>query len=49
LKVFGHSLKNLGHSQKTLRPPGIPSWLRAGVQYRPTYDMESEMLQVREN
>jgi len=22
-------LKNLGPSQKTLRPPGVPSWLRA--------------------
>jgi len=27
-KTIGHSLKNLGPSQKTLRPPGVPSWLR---------------------
>ena len=26
---IGHSLKNLGHSMKTLRPPGVPSWTRA--------------------
>jgi len=29
MKIIGHSLKNLGPSQKTLRPSGVPSWLRA--------------------
>jgi len=29
LKAIGHSLKNLGPSQKTLPPPGVPSWLRS--------------------
>jgi len=29
LKIFGHSLKKLGRSQKTLRHPGVPGWLRA--------------------
>jgi len=29
LQCRGHSLKNLGPSQKTLRPPGVSSWLRA--------------------
>jgi len=28
-KCVGHSLKNLGPSQKTLRSPGVPSLLRA--------------------
>jgi len=29
LKTIGHSLKNLGLSQKTLRHPWCPGWLRA--------------------
>jgi len=28
MKTTGHSLKNLGPYQKTLRPPGVPSCLR---------------------
>jgi len=28
-KNIGHSSKNLGLSWKTLRPRGVPSWLRA--------------------
>jgi len=28
LKSIGHSLWNLSPSQKTLRPPGVPNWLR---------------------
>jgi len=31
LKTIGHSLKNLGPIRK-LRPPGVPSWLRAWMQ-----------------
>jgi len=27
--MIGHSLKNLGPSQKTFLLPGVPSWLRA--------------------
>jgi len=30
-KSVGHSLKNLGPFQKTLRPPWCPSWLRACI------------------
>jgi len=30
-KNIGHSLKNLTSSQKTLRPPGVPSWLWACI------------------
>jgi len=28
-KCVGYSFKNLGPSQKTLPPSGVPSWLRA--------------------
>ena len=28
LKIIGLGSKNLGPSQKTLAPPGVPSWLR---------------------
>jgi len=28
-KIIGYSLKHLDPSQKTLRPPGVLSWLRA--------------------
>ena len=30
-KCFGHSAKNLGHSHKTLRPPGVVSGFRAWI------------------
>jgi len=30
-KTIGHSLKHLSSSQKTLRPPGVPSWLWACI------------------
>jgi len=33
-KCVGHSLKNLGPSQKTLRPPGFPRWLRTYAKVR---------------
>jgi len=29
IKTIGHGLKHLSPSQKTLRLPGVPSWLRA--------------------
>jgi len=29
VKTIGRSFINLVPSQKTLRPPGVPSWLRA--------------------
>jgi len=29
LQIIGDSLRNLGPSHKTLRHPGVPSWLRA--------------------
>jgi len=32
-KGAGYSLKNLGPSQKTHRPPGVPSWLWAWAKY----------------
>jgi len=30
-ETIGHSLKHLSSSQKTLRPPGVPSWLWACI------------------
>ena len=41
-----HSLENLGHSQKTLRPPGVPSWLRAWEKVLNTLTKPSFVLDV---
>jgi len=39
-RIIGRSLKNVDHSQKTLRSPGVPSWLWAG--YSPNKSIPSK-------